>query len=57
GLNIPHVIEARRASSLVATIQANVDAVREVDGVPHVNHPNFQWAFGAEELAQIENDK
>nr|NIR35142.1 hypothetical protein [Actinomycetota bacterium]NIU72825.1 hypothetical protein [Gammaproteobacteria bacterium] len=51
------MIEARRASSLVATIQANVDAVREVDGVPHVNHPNFQWAFGAEELAQIENDK
>ncbi|MDX1492905.1 MAG: CehA/McbA family metallohydrolase [Longimicrobiales bacterium] len=57
GLNIPHVIEARRAESLVATIQANVDAVREVDGVPHINHPNFQWAFGAEELRQIENDR
>lgn len=57
GLNIPHVVEARRASSLVATIQANVDAVREVEGVPHINHPNFQWSFGAEELAQIENDK
>ena len=57
GLNIPHVVEARRASSLVATIQANVDAIREVEGVPHINHPNFQWAFGAEELRQIENDK
>lgn len=57
GLNIPHLVEARRAGSLVATIQANVDAVREVDGVPHINHPNFQWAFGADELRQIENDR
>ena len=57
GLNIPHIVEARRAPSLVATIQANVDAVREVDGVPHVNHPNFQWAFGAEELKQVERDR
>lgn len=57
GLNIPHVVEARRAASLVATIQANVDAVRDVDGVPHINHPNFEWAFGAEELRQIEGDK
>lgn len=57
GLNIPHVVEARRAESLVATIQSNVDAIREVEGVPHVNHPNFQWAFGAEELRQIRDDK
>jgi hypothetical protein len=57
GLNIPHVVEARTAESLVATIQANVDAVREVEGVPHINHPNFQWAFGARELAQIQGDR
>jgi hypothetical protein len=57
GLNIPGVIEAREAETLVATIQANVDAIREVEGVPHVNHPNFRWAFGAEELAQVEGDR
>lgn len=57
GLNLPHVVEPRTARSLVATIQANVDAVREVDGVPHINHPNFGWAFGAEELAQVRNDR
>jgi hypothetical protein len=34
-----------------------VDAIREVEGVPHINHPNFEWAFGAEELAQVENDR
>ncbi len=57
GLNIPGLIEARQAESLVATIQSNVDAIREVEGVPHINHPNFRWSFGVDELRQIENDK
>jgi len=57
GLNLPGVVEARTAESLVATIQANVDAIREVEGVPHINHPNFRWAFSADELAQVENDR
>ena len=57
GLNLRGLVEARRDSSLVATIQANVDAIREVDGVPHINHPNFQWAFGVEELRRIERDR
>jgi hypothetical protein len=54
GLNVPGLIEARTASSLMATIQANVDAIREVDAVPHINHPNFRWSFGAAELALVE---
>ena len=57
GLNVPGLVEARTAESLVATIQANVDAVREVEAVPHVNHPNFLWSFGAEELARVERDR
>ncbi|MDG2282031.1 MAG: CehA/McbA family metallohydrolase [Longimicrobiales bacterium] len=57
GLNLPHLVEARQAETLIATIQANVDAIREVDGVPHINHPNFRWSFGAEELAQVEHDR
>ena len=57
GLNLPGLVNPRTGSTLVATIQNNVDAIREVEGVPHVNHPNFRWAFGAEELAQVENDR
>ena len=57
GLNLPHVVEARTAESLVATLQANVDAIRQVDGVPHINHPNFRWSFGVEELRQLEGDR
>ncbi len=57
GLNLPRLVEPRTGETLVATIQNNVDAIRQVEGVPHINHPNFQWAFGAEELAQVENDR
>jgi hypothetical protein len=57
GLNIPHVIAPRQDSTLVGTIQANVDAVREVQGVPHINHPNFRWAFDHRVLAQVRNDR
>jgi hypothetical protein len=57
GLNIRELVEPRTDSTLVATIQANVNAVREKEGIPHINHPNFGWAFGAAELAQVENDR
>jgi len=53
GLNLPRVVEPRVGPSLVATLQLNVDAVREVQGVPHINHPNYQWALGVEALAQV----
>lgn len=57
GLNLPYLVEPRTEETLVATIQANVDAIREVDGVPHINHPNFRWSFGVNELRQIERDR
>ena len=57
GLNLPRLVEPVSGETLVATIQNNVDAIREVEGVPHINHPNFQWAFGAQELAQVQNDR
>lgn len=57
GLNLGGVVEPRTAETMVGTIQANVDAVREAQGVPHVNHPNFRWAFGVAELAQVEQNR
>ena len=40
-------------ASLVATMQNAVNAARAVGGEPMINHPNYQWAFGAAELLQI----
>jgi hypothetical protein len=56
GLALTQLIAPRNDSTLVGTIQANVDAVREASGVPHINHPNFRWAFGVKELLQVRND-
>lgn len=55
GLNIPGVIEPRSDSTLAGTIQKNVDAVRIVAGVPHINHPNFRWAIDKETLLKVHN--
>ena len=57
GLNIAHLVPPQSDSTLVGTIQKNVDAVREARGVPHINHPNFRWAIPAEALLQIRNDR
>ncbi len=57
GLNIPHVLEPQQDSTLAGTVQKNVDAVRAVEGVPHINHPNFGWALTAEVLTQVENNR
>lgn len=56
GLNLSQVIAPLIDTSLVGTIQKNVDAVRAANAVPHINHPNFRWAFSQNELRQIKND-
>jgi hypothetical protein len=55
GLNIHGVIPPQKDSTLLGTIQRNVDAVRSVGGVPHINHPNFGWSIDQETLLQIRN--
>ena len=57
GLNVPSVIAPQTDSTLLGTVQKNVDAVREVEGVPHINHPNFGWAIPSEILSKVKNDK
>jgi predicted metal-dependent phosphoesterase TrpH len=58
GLDVGAFVEpARDAASAVETIQKNVDAIRAVNGVPHINHPNFGWSLSADELSQVRNTK
>ena len=56
GLNIHGVIPPQKDSTLLGTIQRNVDAVRSVEGVPHINHPNFGWAIDQGTLLQVRNN-
>ncbi len=43
------------ASTIPASLQRGVDAVRTVGGVPQINHPNFKWAFTDEHLSAVTN--
>jgi hypothetical protein len=54
GLNVRRLVEAQHGSSVLDTLQKNVDAIRAADGVPHVNHPNFGWAITPGDLAALE---
>lgn len=55
GLNVKELVLPQHGDSLTATLQNDVNAIRQAAGVPHVNHPNFGWAFGANELKAIKN--
>jgi hypothetical protein len=57
GLNVPKRIEPRTDTTMLGTIQKNIDAVRDLQGVPHINHPNFQWAFDHQILRHVRNDR
>ena len=41
------------AADVVATLQANVDEIRQAGGIAAINHPNFTWAFDHEHISQI----
>ena len=53
GLDIHRTIQPIVGTSVVDTIQKNVDAVREAGGTPSLNHPNFRWAVTPGEMGQI----
>ena len=57
GLDVSERVEPQGGTSVVDVLQRNVDAIRHVDGVPHINHPNFRWSISADELKQVRNNK
>lgn len=57
GLGVQRLVTPQGGGSVVETIQRNVDAIRQAQGVPHINHPNFGWSVTADELAQIRNNR
>ena len=57
GLNLREVVPPQGGSNAVDTLQRNVDAIRSVGGVPHINHPNFRWSLTADQMRQVRNNK
>jgi hypothetical protein len=54
-LGLERVVKPQGGATPVDVLQRNIDAVRAAGGLPLVNHPNFGWAFGVEELLQLEH--
>jgi hypothetical protein len=54
-LGIEKPIAPQHGATVVEVLQRDVDAVRAAGGIPEINHPNFGWAFGADELLQLDH--
>ncbi len=52
-LGITRVVKPQGGATVVDVLQHDVDAVREAGGLASLNHPNFGWAFGADELLNV----
>lgn len=57
GLDVARAIVPREGSSVLDVLQRNVDAIREENGVPHINHPSFGWAITADELGAVQRTR
>jgi hypothetical protein len=47
-------VDRQHGSSVADVIQRDVDAIRTAGGVPHVNHPNFEWVLSGDDLQRLE---
>ena len=57
GFDLRRLVEPPLATTVVTTVQRMVDGIREANGVPSVNHPNFGWAISADELASVQRSR
>jgi hypothetical protein len=57
GLDVSEKVDPQKGSSVVDVLQRNVDAIRRAGGVPHINHPNYQWSLSTEDLLRVQNNR
>ena len=54
-IGIQEVVKKQGGATPVEVLQRDINAVRKAGGLALINHPNFGWAFGADELLQLED--
>ena len=57
GLDVNAFVAPQGGSSVVDVLQRNVDAIRQANGIPHINHPSFRWSITADELQRVRNNR
>jgi hypothetical protein len=57
GLEVDSRVAPQGGTSVVDVLQKNVDAIRRVNGIPHINHPNYGWAITTDDLRKVRNNR
>lgn len=63
GINLRELIPPQGGNSIAEVLQNNINAVLEQRRrtgqpmIPHINHPNFQWAMTAEDMVALHGDR
>jgi hypothetical protein len=57
GLDVGAPVAPPGGASVLDVMQRMVDGIRKANGVPHINHPNYEWTITAGDLKQVENTK
>lgn len=52
-IGLTKVVKPQGGATPVEVLQHDIDVIRGAGGLALVNHPNFGWAFGADELLQL----
>jgi hypothetical protein len=56
GMDLKSLVTPQGGSSVSDILTRNVAAIRKAEGIPHINHPNFQWAITGADLKQVKNN-
>jgi hypothetical protein len=56
GLDLQQLVTPQGGASVAEALQRDVDAIRQANGIPHINHPNFRWSISAEDLKQVRHN-
>jgi hypothetical protein len=51
GIGVRAAVKPGGGGSVAEILDRNARAVRAAGGIPQVNHPNYGWSFGADEIA------
>src|SRR5262245_4506047 len=57
GLDVSARVAPQGGTSVVDVLQRNVDAIRQAQGIPHINHPSCGWAITGDELQRVRNNR
>ncbi|MBN2357214.1 CehA/McbA family metallohydrolase [candidate division KSB1 bacterium] len=52
-LNVTQTIKAIYDTTIIGTLQKNIDAITAAGGLVQINHPNYRWSISADEMKHL----